>query len=44
MASSRPHFAISSDQTFHMLDMRHMLHMCLPSSIPNTVNVPRVQD
>ena len=27
---SRPHLSISSDQTFHVLSMRHMMHKCIP--------------
>ena len=31
MTLSRPCFAISSDRTFHVLSVRHMMHMRIPS-------------
>ena len=42
MASSRSHFAISSDQTFHVLGVRHMIRKRIPSSM-NTYNCTTVQ-
>ena len=33
LASSQLHFAISSNQTFHMLAVRHMIRKCTPSSM-----------
>ena len=31
--SSRPNLPISSDLTFHVLSVRHMMHKCIPSTM-----------
>ena len=40
MVLSQPNLPVSSNQTFHVLNMRHMVHKCIPSRMNKYNHTP----